>query len=203
MLSAIIRLNPSRDWRSRLASLRHNIWLVIETTLVSGIVTSLWGGCFYLGWLGHAHHESDVVMLSTSILVSAAMFAIVAALIFAETWQKLGKLSRAIHEGDEVGFMLLRDEKISTMMHVVLGFFSLAVLAQFGLAHYANLTLGAMVMFFTTSCFTAYFIAVLELQSPKNILWIRTHAPAHWLTQDSQEFFRKYREEKTKSQTAP
>lgn len=191
-------LNPQRDWRSRRATLWHNLGLIFQTIVCAAAITALWAYCYSRKWPMHAHHETDLIMLNTSILVCAAIFAIVAALLFTEAWQKISKLSRAVLLGDECEFMLLRDEKVSIMMHVVLGFFALSVLVQFGLAGYTSTGFGAVIVFLISSCFVVYFIAILEMQNPHKIVWIRTHAPPHWLTQNSQDYFQKYREHRPK-----
>ena len=70
----------------------------------------------------------------------------------------------------------------------------LGCMGLFFLAHFSTIALGAIIIFLVTNCFAAYFISIIEMQNPKNIVWIRLTAPPDWLTDESDGFFAKYRE---------
>ncbi len=189
-------LNPNRDWKSRLASLNHNICLVVETAFIAGVITAAWAWCFSKKWPFHIHTDVDLVMLSTSILVCAAIFAFVAATLFAQVRTRNIAMARAILLGDKLEFMLQRDEKIQIMMHVVVAFFGLATLMLFAVAGYTNLWVGATIIFLTSACIVVYFISMFEMQNVSNSIWFRTHTPKEWFSQKSSEFFAQHRQER-------
>ena len=192
MLKTIWSLNPNRSWASRLATLRHNVWLIAETMTVALIITVLWALCYRSKWPFHAHHEPDLIMINTAILVCAAIFAFVAATLFAQVRQRNLLMSRSVLLGDELEFMLNRDEKVQIMMHVVVGFFGFSVLALSAIVAYSELWVGAMIMFLETSCIVVYFIAMFEMQDIRNAVWIKANAPEVWMTQSSSKFFKEH-----------
>jgi hypothetical protein len=193
VLGRIWNLNPNRNWQSRFASLRHNMWLMFETFFVSCIITFLWTLCYRSKWPFHVHHEPDLIMVNTAILVCAAIFAFIAATLFAQVRARSVLLSRAVLLHDEVEFMLSRDEKVQIMMHVVVAFFGFAVLSLSSVVAYSQLWVGAMIIFLETSSIVVYFTAMFEMQEIKNSTWFVTHTPTQWLMQDAVQFFKEHK----------
>lgn len=192
MLRSIWKLNPNRNWESRLSSLVHNLWLMFETSLVSSILTGLWALCYKSKWPFHVHHEPDLIMVSTAILVCAAIFAFVAATLFAQVRQRSTLLSRALLLEDKVEFMLNRDEKVQIMMHVVVAFFGLSVLMLSSVVAYSELWIGAVIIFFESACIVVYFIAMFEMQNIQNSAWFMSNTPTKWMTDDAVTFFKEH-----------
>jgi len=110
-LKEMCGLNPKRSWASRRATLMHNILLIVETAIVSGMITVLWMVCHKTKWPFHVHKDVELIMFSTGILFCAAEFGFVAATLFAQVRQRNVLLSRAALLGQELEFMLNRDEK--------------------------------------------------------------------------------------------
>jgi hypothetical protein len=203
MLRGIWKLNPNRDWASRLASLNHNLWLVIETVIVASVITALWLVCYRLKWPFHTHRESDLIMINTVILLCAAIFAFVAGTLFGQVRQRNAELAQASLYGEEDKFMAKRDEKVQIMMHVVTGFFCIAILFLSGVVEYSSELVGGTLIFFESAVFAVYYISMFEMQDVKKSVWICCTVPPHWLTQSSSEYFQKRREKRPTSTDAP
>jgi hypothetical protein len=199
VLRSIWSLNPNRDWKSRLASLRHNLWLMFETFVVSSAVTGLWAFCYKCKWPFHVHQETDLVMINTAVVVCAAIFAFVAATLFAQVRQRAISLSRAILLHDKPEFMLNRDEKVQIMMHVVVGFFGFSVLALSAVVAYSELWVGALIIFLESACIVVFFISMFEMQDIRNSAWFNRHTPEGWMTEDAITFFTELRNKKAQA----
>src|SRR5215471_6657640 len=117
MLLRVFAPNPKRGWASRMASLRGNVFLVIPPLVLASLMTAVWYQFFKREW-----HLPDSVkeMLSTAIVVQAAIFAIAAAMVLNGTWERVRTLSRHVLIRNQRGFMEIRDEKMPISMHLVL-----------------------------------------------------------------------------------
>ncbi len=195
-----MRLNliSNHGLQNRMAAVWHNVRLALRATALTVSTTFLWAIVHSTGWIMHVQEEKDLLMLSTSILACATIFAIVGALFFADLWQKLRELKNAVLEGNEHKFMLLRDQKSSVMMHIVLMVFAFAIIVQFALAEYSSIATGIMIIFFPFGSIIVFFMALHEMQGLKYNSWFIHNTPQQWFTQDAEGYFTEYRQEKAK-----
>ncbi|MES2203343.1 MAG: hypothetical protein V4474_03425 [Patescibacteria group bacterium] len=204
MLREIWKLNPNRDWASRLATLWHNVWLMLETAIFATVITGIWMTCYTFKWPFHTHHEADLIMINTVILLCAAIFAFVAGTLFGQVRSRNAELAQAALFGEEAKFMAKRDEKIQIMMHAVTGFFGASMLFLSGIVEYSSIWVGGTVIFFESAVIMVYFISMFEMQDVSKNVWICCTVPKHWIKQPSAEYFKKHRAELAKTrESAP
>jgi drug/metabolite transporter (DMT)-like permease len=180
-------LNPKRDHASRIATLRRNSLRLLPPLLFAILTTAAWYCCYRLGW--YLPHDAEA-MLSTAIVVDAALFAIAAALILNGVWERSRNIARYVLKNDKQAFMEVRDEKIPIAMHLVLAVLGLGVLVMLAAAHYSSPAGGGLIMFATAFAMSLYFVVTLELQEPTTSVWFSMRIPEDWLREDVDKYFK-------------
>jgi len=187
MLIDLLRPNPDRTWRERFASFIRKALLILESALVSAVLTVFWYCVFWRnGWV--FSHESEVIV-STFILVQQGLLTIIAAISTIKVVDRSEAMSKCVRARDKKGFMGMRDMRLPMRLHNLFGILGIGLLLHVYRFGYHNAQDGAYFVFVTTFSVIAYFSITMELQDPELSAWFRTTAPPEWLTEDAKEYF--------------
>jgi hypothetical protein len=182
-----LRLNPKRTAASRWASFRRNAVRVLAPFVIASLMTAIWSFCRAHGW--YLPKDADM-MLSTAVLVLAAIFAIAAAMVLNGTWERSRKIACYVLTNDKKAFMEVRDEKLPIAMHLVLAALALSVLALLGAADYPTQASGTIIVFSAWFTILLYFVVVIELQDPTTSVWFQARIPQDWLDEKVDTYFK-------------
>jgi hypothetical protein len=190
MLTQYFRLNPRRGWRSRAASRRHILRMVLPALLFATVVTLAWSELFTHDiHLEHHGQAKDTDIIGFAIVVQAAIFAIAAAILLNGTWERIRALSRHVLKRDRAAFMELREEKMPIPMHIVLHGSGLSILMLLIIAPYSDPLHGAIIIFSTSFVVVLYTVVLRALQDVSKNVWIMNRVPKEWLQLNVDEYF--------------
>lgn len=194
MLIHLFRPDPKRTWKERLASMKSKVLLILESVLVTALITTGW---YFVLWQNGLRfpHKAEVI-ISTLILVQLGLLGFIAAVTTIKVVDRSADLSKFIRQGDEKGFMTIRDIRIPMRMHIVFGALAFGMLALIYTFGYETVWEGLLGVFVTTFSLVIYFSVTMELQDPHRSTWFKTTAPEDWLTQDAEEYFEKLNKKK-------
>jgi len=178
-----------RKWRS---FTRHSL-ILLEPLIVSGLVT---GGWIYLRSNGyHLSHEDGETLSVAIVNTLAIIFSLIAAVVLATVWDNYRKIVIAVLREDKESFLLYRDERIPTLMYLLLGAFSLPLILVIGLLEWRHLWSGIIGVSSVSFAVSLVWSVAFELQHPQKSPWVAERVPSEWFDIDIDDRFKESEKE--------
>jgi hypothetical protein len=176
-------------------SIKAHARLLIRQVLIACVVTLGW---YVIFWRHHVHvaHDDHEVFLVGVMFLSLAVWILKAQEAFKVVWEQMREMSSAVDDGDEATIMHLRDERIHTLVHVMLAVYATLSVVLFCSYPYSSAASGFVAVFVVSLIFTLYWAVILTLENAIGVLWIKEQVKLlnpHLLTVDRDVFFACYR----------
>ncbi len=181
-------------------SLKANFALLARQVGIAIAVTVLWRFTFWKYKI-HFPHEDREIFLVTIIFLAVATWILKGQEVFKVIWEQYREMVEAVKVGDEVKIMSLRDERINTLIHLMLAVFAVLADILICAVDYSNAVYGGIAVFVASLVFTLYWAVILTIENPVKRGWIREQIMEinpELLTVSTEEFFKQYRAFKKK-----
>lgn len=180
-------LSKKGDIDRKLRSVVRHTLMLARSVVITALTAAAW---WFLRDSEYYFPENEPFeAIVTVILVLGVPFGILAAEAVRTAWNKHAQITSSVLTRNKRQFLLYRDERILTAMHVLLAVFAALVILVVAFFHYKEAWVGLMMVAATTFSLSLVWSVIEQLENPRLSPWIRERIPPEWFEEDVDKFF--------------
>lgn len=182
-----MKLSKKGDIGRKLHSVVRHTLMLARPVIITALTAAAW---WFLRDSKYYFPENEPFeAIVTVILVLGVPFGILAAEAVRTAWNKHAQITASVLTRNKRQFLLYRDERILTAMHVLLVVFAALVILVVAFFHYKEAWVGLMMVAATTFSLSLVWSVIEQLENPRLSPWIRERIPPEWFEEDVDKFF--------------
>ena len=182
-----MKLSKRDDIGRKLRSVVRHTLMLTRPAIITALTAMGWWFFRDAGYYFPENEPFEAIV--TVILVLGVPFGILAAEAVRTAWNKHAQVTTSVLTRNRRQFLLYRDERILTAMHVLLAVFASLVIVVVSFFHYKEAWVGLMMVTVTTFSLSLVWSVIEQLENPRLSPWIRERIPAEWFEEDVDKFF--------------